>query len=141
MVGREADAKGWCRRKAVDEEGLAAPILTWDTLDEIKIRVICPASADRERERQRDEQRKQQEAAERAQREAEEQARAAAEAEQRRLAEAAAALQRRKTAARQALPSEPAAGTPGTALIRIRLPDGSNHQRRFLAGGALQVRT
>ena len=34
---------------------------------------------------------------------------------------------------------EPAAGTPGTTLIRIRLPDGANHQRRFRAEDPMQV--
>ena len=36
------------------------------------------------------------------------------------------------------LPS-PLAGTPGSSLIRIRLPDGSSHQRRFLADDTLQA--
>lgn len=34
---------------------------------------------------------------------------------------------------------EPAAGTPGTTLIRIRLPDGSSHQRRFRGEDAMQA--
>lgn len=32
-----------------------------------------------------------------------------------------------------------AAGTPGATTLRIRLPDGSTHQRRFLASDPLQV--
>jgi FAS-associated factor 2 len=31
------------------------------------------------------------------------------------------------------------AGTPGTTLLRIRLPDGSSHQRRFMVADPLQA--
>jgi multidrug efflux pump subunit AcrA (membrane-fusion protein) len=65
--------------------------------------------------------------------------RAAAEAEaERREAEARAAAERaaaeRRAAARRAaagLAPEPAAGTPGTTCIRVRLPNGSSLTRRF----------
>eukprot|EP01023_Acetabularia_acetabulum_P030112 TRINITY_DN2835_c0_g1_i6.p1 TRINITY_DN2835_c0_g1~~TRINITY_DN2835_c0_g1_i6.p1 ORF type:complete len:273 (-),score=52.00 TRINITY_DN2835_c0_g1_i6:259-1077(-) len=40
-------------------------------------------------------------------------------------------IQMRKQQKGASLPEEPAVGTPSTTLIRIRLPDGSNQQRRF----------
>lgn len=51
-------------------------------------------------------------------------------AEQRRL-QAAASIAARRQHKAASLPPEPAAGTPGIATIRVRLPDGLNHQRRF----------
>lgn len=54
-------------------------------------------------------------------------------------ADAAAALQQRKEAKRGSLGAEPPLGSPGTATIRIRMPDGSTPQRRFLANQPLQV--
>ncbi|GAB4818640.1 hypothetical protein N2152v2_005686 [Parachlorella kessleri] len=95
--------------------------------------------ADRQREQAREEERQAAEAAEKAQREAEERERAEREAEERRKAEAEAALAARKAAKAAALPPEPAAGTPGTTLIRLRLPTGANHQRRFRAEDPMQV--
>ncbi|KAL4443291.1 hypothetical protein ABPG75_011028 [Micractinium tetrahymenae] len=95
--------------------------------------------ADRQREEQRAAAARAAEEAERAAREAAERARAEAEAAERQRAEQEAALQRRKSEKRMALPEEPAAGTPGTTLLRVRLPDGSTHQRRFMASDPLQV--
>jgi FAS-associated factor 2 len=60
--------------------------------------------------------------------------RAEQEAAERRRAEAAAALERRRAAAAASLPPEPAPGA-AAAVVRVRLPDGSNHQRRFDAAG------
>lgn len=57
---------------------------------------------------------------------------AEAQAAARREAEKVASVERRREAKRAALPAEPAPG-PGTAQIRIRLPDGTNCQRRFLS--------
>jgi len=95
--------------------------------------------ADRERERQA-------EAARAAAREAEEKRlqaeRAAAEAaaqEAEKQAEAEAALERRRVEKRRTLPEEPEAGVEGVALIRVRLPSGATHQRRFMGSDALQV--
>ena len=65
--------------------------------------------------------------------------RAEREAEERRKAEAEAALAARKAAKAAALPPEPPAGTPGTTLIRVRLPTGANHQRRFRGEDPMQV--
>ena len=51
------------------------------------------------------------------------------------VAEAARAAESRREArkrAREQLPPEPAAGTPGTTSVRVRLPDGSVVTRRFL---------
>lgn len=64
--------------------------------------------------------------------------RAEKEAVEQRRADLASALQQRKASKRAGLQSEPVAGTNTTA-IRIRLPDGSTAQRRFLADEPLQV--
>jgi FAS-associated factor 2 len=61
-------------------------------------------------------------------------AREVLEAAERRRADAAAALDRRRAAAAASLPAEPASGMPA-AVVRVRLPDGSNHSRRFDAEG------
>jgi hypothetical protein len=53
------------------------------------------------------------------------------EAAERRLRDAVAAITARRAAAAAALPPEPAPGAPGAAAVRVRLPDGSNHDRRF----------
>ncbi|KAL4423405.1 hypothetical protein ABPG77_009983 [Micractinium sp. CCAP 211/92] len=95
--------------------------------------------ADRRREEERAAAARAAEEAQRAAQEAAERARAEAEAAERQRAELEAALQRRKSEKRLALPEEPAAGTPGSTLLRIRLPDGSTHQRRFMAADPLQV--
>lgn len=65
--------------------------------------------------------------------------RAEKEAVEQRKADLASALQQRKANQRAALQAEPVAGTLNTAAIRIRLPDGSTAQRRFLADEPLQV--
>lgn len=65
--------------------------------------------------------------------------REAAEAEARRVAEAEAAIARRRAAAQAALLPEPASGSPGSAAIRLRLPDGTNTSRSFPEGATLQV--
>lgn len=95
--------------------------------------------ADMERERQAAAQREAAEEAERQRRKAEAAAFALAAAEEGRKAEAAAALERRRSEKRLSLPEEPAAGVEGTTLIRIRLPNGATHQRRFMASDVLQV--
>ncbi|EFN56883.1 hypothetical protein CHLNCDRAFT_144534 [Chlorella variabilis] len=95
--------------------------------------------ADQQREAARAAAAREAEAAEAAARQAAERARAEAEAAEAQRAEAEAALRRRKSEKRLALPEEPAAGTPGATLIRIRLPDGSSHQRRFVAADPLQA--
>ena len=65
------------------------------------------------------------------------------EQEQKRLAaeQAEAARLASKAQKRELLPPEPAAGSAGAAQIRVRMRDGSTHQRRFPAEIALQVRT
>lgn len=72
------------------------------------------------------------EAAERAQREAEEAATAAA-------ARAALELQQLLASKAARLPTEPAAGTPGSLQIVVRLPSGSRKGRRFLPSDLLQA--
>lgn len=59
-------------------------------------------------------------------------------AEQRRLQMAASIVARRQQKA-AALPPQPEAGTPGIATIRVRLPDGQNHQRRFQPCATVQT--
>jgi hypothetical protein len=61
--------------------------------------------------------------------------RAAIEAEEKRKADAAAAIAFRRETKRSTLLPEPAAGSAGAALVRVRLPDGTNAQRSFPAGG------
>jgi hypothetical protein len=67
--------------------------------------------------------------------------RAQEEAEARRAAEREAALAARRARSRAALKPEPSAGTAGTTTLRVRLPNGSNHLRKFLSSNQLQVRT
>jgi hypothetical protein len=62
--------------------------------------------------------------------------RAEQEAAERRRTEAADALNARRAAAAASLPPEPAPGAPAAA-VRVRLPDGSNHLRRFGASEAV----
>lgn len=64
--------------------------------------------------------------------------RAEAAALERARADRAAAIESRRAAKRAALAAEPAAGEPA-ALLRIRMPDGSMHQRRFEPGQTLGV--
>lgn len=59
-------------------------------------------------------------------------------AEQRRL-QAAASIAARRQQKAASLPPQPDAGTPGSATIRVRLPDGQNHQRRFPASSTVQT--
>jgi hypothetical protein len=66
-------------------------------------------------------------------------AEAAVAEEERRKAEAASAVERRRTEKRLSLPEEPPVGTPDTALLRVRFPSGSTHQRRFLLMDTLQA--
>ena len=65
--------------------------------------------------------------------------RAEQEAAEKEKTDLASALQQRKASKKAGLQAEPPAGTPNTAAIRIRLPDGSTAQRRFLADQPLQV--
>ncbi len=65
--------------------------------------------------------------------------RAQADAEARRVADRAALLAARRATNRAALKPEPAAGTPATTALRVRLPDGSNHLHRFSSSAVLQV--
>ena len=50
-------------------------------------------------------------------------------------------MERRRSAKRLSLPEEPSADCADgpTALIRIRLPNGATHQRRFMAADPLQL--
>ena len=65
--------------------------------------------------------------------------RAEQEAAEKKKTDLASALQQRKASKKAGLQAEPPAGSPNTAAIRIRLPDGSTAQRRFLADQPLQV--
>ncbi|KAG1676923.1 hypothetical protein FOA52_014799 [Chlamydomonas sp. UWO 241] len=92
-------------------------------------------AADREREVKRRAEREAAEAKERV-REAEEgAARAAEQAEETRRAVAVASVESRRASAKASLPEEPpsSATDAPTALVRLRLPDGGNVTRRFLA--------
>ncbi|KXZ45187.1 hypothetical protein GPECTOR_57g477 [Gonium pectorale] len=96
-------------------------------------------AADRAREAEREAERKRQEEEERRQEEEARRVREAAEAEAARQAEAVAAIERRRAAALAALLPEAAAGTEGSAAIRLRLPDGTNTSRCFPPGATLQA--
>ncbi len=65
--------------------------------------------------------------------------RAEQEAAEKKKTDLASALQQRKANKKAGLQAEPSAGIPNTAAIRVRLPDGSTAQRRFLADQPLQV--
>ena len=65
--------------------------------------------------------------------------RAARDAEAKRIADRAALLAARRVSNRAALKPEPAAGSTGTTALRIRLPDGSTHMRKFVSEASLQV--
>ena len=65
--------------------------------------------------------------------------RAARDAEAKRIADRAAMLAARRVSNRAALKPEPAASSTGTTALRIRLPDGSTHMRKFASEASLQV--
>lgn len=95
-------------------------------------------AADREREARREAERRVIEDQERARREEEARIQAEKDADQKRTADKAAAIVRRRETKRAGLPVEPAVGTSGAAQIRVRMPDGSNHVRSFLADNCVQ---
>jgi FAS-associated factor 2 len=111
-----------------DAEGRAAErALVREQDDEYERSLAADRQRARERrEREERERREREEQEERERREQEERERR----EQRLAAERAAAAAARE-AKRAALPDEPAAGSPGSAAVRVRLPTGANHQRRF----------
>ncbi|KAI8474966.1 MAG: hypothetical protein J3K34DRAFT_456563 [Monoraphidium minutum] len=132
-------------RRAADEHGvlLAAERAQHEEremsrvlLDEQNREYEEALAADREKAARR---RAEAEAAEREAREREE-AEAAAQAEveaaERRRAAAEEALAARRAAAASSLPPEPPPGAPAAA-VRVRLPDGANHHRRFAADAAV----
>ena len=61
------------------------------------------------------------------------------EAKQKAVMDAAEALERRKEEKAAALGPAPQRGAPGTTQVRLRLKDGSSHQRCFSAQDPLQV--
>lgn len=95
--------------------------------------------ADQEREKQRVAEREAQEEQQRAAQQAQDAERAEQEAAEKKKTDLASALQQRKANKKAGLQAEPPAGSSNTAAIRIRLPDGSTAQRRFLADQPLQV--
>jgi FAS-associated factor 2 len=96
-------------------------------------------AADREREARRQEEQRKVEEATRHTAMEEARARAEAEAVEQRRLQAIASITARRQEKAASLPAEPAAGTPGIATIRVRLPDGKNQQRRFEPGTTAQV--
>ncbi len=67
--------------------------------------------------------------------------RAQQEAEAKRVADRAALLAARRAHNRAALKPEPPAGSAETTTLRVRLPSGSNHLRKFQSFAPLQVDT
>lgn len=65
--------------------------------------------------------------------------RALKEQEERRVADRVSTLRNRRASKASQLSQEPPPGSPGCIHIRVRLPDGRNFQRRFLAADPLQV--
>ena len=88
-------------------------------------------AADRARERERRERQAREEAERREREEREKRAQEEAEKQERKRAAEAAAAAAAREAKRAALPEEPVPGSPHTAAVRVRLPTGANHQRRF----------
>jgi FAS-associated factor 2 len=111
-----------------DAEGRAAErALVREQDDEYERSLAADRARARERrEREEREKREEEERQKREQEEQEERGRR----EAKRAAEAAAAAAARQ-AKRASLPEEPAQGSPGSAAVRVRLPTGANHQRRF----------
>jgi len=95
--------------------------------------------ADRERERKREQERVAAELAEQQRKEAAAAAAAALEAEEERKAEFCASIERRRSEKRLCLPEEPSLDVANTTSIRIRLPNGSTHQRRFMSSDQVQI--
>ncbi|KAK9853902.1 hypothetical protein WJX84_002215 [Apatococcus fuscideae] len=94
---------------------------------------------DQERERKREEKRKAEQDAKQAAADAERRAKEEEDARQRAVVDAAEALQRRKLEKAAALGPAPPRGSPDTTAVRIRLKDGSSHQRVFSAQDPLQA--
>jgi FAS-associated factor 2 len=93
-------------------------------------------AADREREAQRRQQREAEEREERERQEAVMKAEAEARAQEQRQAQKEAAINLRRANQKALLPPEPpstGSSDEPTALVRLRLPDGSTTQRRFLS--------
>jgi FAS-associated factor 2 len=88
-------------------------------------------AADRARERERRERQAQEERERLEREEREKKAQEEAEKQERKRAAEAAAAAAAREAKRAALPEEPVPGSPNTAAVRVRLPTGANHQRRF----------
>jgi len=65
--------------------------------------------------------------------------RLAQEAEEERAANMKAVLTQRRKSKAAALGAEPALNSAGSVQIRVRLPDGRNFQRCFLAREPIQV--
>ncbi len=65
--------------------------------------------------------------------------RAAKEREKQREADRASTLRNRRRDKSSALGEEPSQGSSSSIHIRIKLPDGRNYQRRFLATDPMQV--
>lgn len=122
------------QRAEVEERELARRLV-----EEQDAEYEASLAADRQREAEREAERRRQEDEERQRLAEEQRAREAAEAEARRVAEAEAAIARRRAAAQAALLPEPASGSPGSAAIRLRLPDGTNTSRSFPEGATLQA--
>ncbi|MEW5314494.1 MAG: hypothetical protein WDW38_005990 [Sanguina aurantia] len=127
-------------RRAVEEHGAVLVTQRMDReAQEFSRRLVgeqnaeyeASLAADRQREELRAAERQGAEAAERDRQEEEERARSSAAAAARRIADLLAAIESRRAAKRAALGPEPEASAPATTQVRIRLPDGSNHQRRF----------
>lgn len=95
--------------------------------------------ADQEREKQQAAERAAQQQQQRAAQQAQDAERAEKEAAEKKRTDRATALQQRRANKRVLLPAEPPVGTPSTAAIRIRLPDGSSAQRRFSSDQPLQA--
>ncbi|GBF99613.1 hypothetical protein Rsub_12292 [Raphidocelis subcapitata] len=95
-------------------------------------------AADREKAQRRQQERERAEAEAREREERERAERAVQEAAENRLAKAAEALTQRRAAAAASLAPEPPAGARA-AVVRVRLPDGSNHSRRFEAAAPVDL--
>lgn len=106
-------------------------------LDEQNAEYEAALAADRERDARREQERKSEQDRQRVLDEQAAAEQAAADAEAAKKAEAEASIRRRRVSKGASLAPEPAAGSPAAAL-RVRLPDGSNHQRSFALDATIE---
>eukprot|EP00192_Tetraselmis_astigmatica_P005709 CAMPEP_0117665772 /NCGR_PEP_ID=MMETSP0804-20121206/9999_1 /TAXON_ID=1074897 /ORGANISM="Tetraselmis astigmatica, Strain CCMP880" /LENGTH=459 /DNA_ID=CAMNT_0005473229 /DNA_START=125 /DNA_END=1504 /DNA_ORIENTATION=+ len=150
LEGRSYNAETLMARllSAVDDHG-AQLVVDRTEAQEREMNRMLREQQDREYQESLEQDRLREEAVEAERRAAEEAVRAAEEeearirageeAEARRQRDFQAAIAKRRAKAYAAVTEEPPAGTPGSCPVRVRMPDGSNLQRRFLTTDKVQA--